>query len=224
MSANLSNKNIMAQSPVHNGTISTGEKQTSNSRKCMHATPLISQHVYIVDETGKKLEVIINSIGEWLLSRKEYFDIFARNDTRLESWFKAEILVLFSRLMKEGVVDAFEREPSLHDETGKRLQIDFSVTIQGAKHYFELKALCISQSKGTPRNLSFYFRDNNVGIIKDFKKLDRIRTKNKWVVAFVYPKPSEENWSKITNRLSRWKCLTDLKDYPNHIFIALFQS
>lgn len=30
------------------------------------------------------------------------------------------------------------------------------------------------QAAGTPRNLHFYFRDDHVGLIKDFKKLDEL--------------------------------------------------
>jgi hypothetical protein len=169
------------------------------------------------------MEKIIGDIREWFLPRKEHFDAFIKNDTRVESWFKAELLVLLSRLVKEGAVDSFEREPSSYDEEGKRSQIDFSVKIKGIEHYVELKALCISQSKGTPRNLSFYFRDDNVGLIKDFKKLDESSIRNKWLIAFIYPKPDRQKWSIVTGTLNHWKCLTKLDDYPDYLFIAMFQ-
>ena len=156
------------------------------------------------------------------MAKKTYFDAFIRNDTRVESWFKAELLVLFDRLVAERAIDAYERELNLHDAQGKRSQIDFSVTIKGVEHYLELKALCISRSKGTPRNLSFYFRDDDVGVIKDLKKLNRINAENKWIIAFVYPKPSDKNWNDITSKLTHWKCLSKLGDYPDYVFIALF--
>ena len=168
------------------------------------------------------METIIDNLREWFLPRKEYFDIFIKNDTRVESWIKAELLVLLSRLVTERVVDSFEREPSFYDKQGNRMQIDFSVTINGIVHFLELKALCTSQSKGTPRNLSFYFRDNNVGLIKDFKKLDAIGARNKWILAFVYPRPDIENWRLFTSKIERWKCLTKIKDFPEYLFIALF--
>jgi len=151
------------------------------------------------------LNKILKDMDRWFLPRNEYFDVFAENDTRVESWFKAELLVLFSKLKEEGVMDVFEREPSIYDEKDKRWQIDFSVTIKGTKHYLELKALCISQSKGTPRNLSFYFRNNGIGVIKDFKKLDRIKIRNKGVVAFVYPKPDEKRWNNISSSINEVK-------------------
>ncbi|NIO36528.1 hypothetical protein GTO27_02370 [Candidatus Bathyarchaeota archaeon] len=169
------------------------------------------------------MEGLVPNINKWFLQRKEYFDAFARNDTRVESWFKAELLVLLTRLKREREIEAYEREPNLYDNGGKRSQIDFSVTVNGTKHYVELKALCISQAKGTPRNLPFYFRDDEVGMMKDFKKLDRIESTNKWIIAFIYPKPDEETWDAVIGRPSHWKCLTELEDYPDHIFVALFQ-
>ncbi len=170
------------------------------------------------------MESLIRVIRDWFLPRKEYLDAFIKNDTRVESWFKAELLVLLTRLVNEGVIDSFEREPSLYDETGRRSQIDFSVTMSGVEHYLELKALCISQSKGTPRNLSFYFRDDNVGLVKDFKKLGTISAKNKWILAFIYPKPSSDNWRLMMGKLNDWRCLTKLEEYPDCLFLALFQS
>lgn len=154
------------------------------------------------------------------MRRKEHhLNVFARNDTRLESWFKGELLVLFDKLKREGIIDDFKVE--YPDEKSRRAKIDFLITIEGKKHYLELKAPCISQSK-TERNLQFYFRNNNVGIKKDFGKLDLINNKNKWVIAFIYPKPDEESWNEVTGKIADWKCLTNLKDYPSHIFIALF--
>lgn len=169
------------------------------------------------------MESIIGNVKEWFLPRKEYFETFIKNDTRVESWFKAELLVLLSRLVKERIIDSFEREPSLYDKSDRRSQIDFSVTVRGVENYLELKALCTSQAKGTPRNLSFYFRDDNVVLVKDFKKLSTIDVTNKWILAFIYPKPAKENWRLVTKKIDCWKCLTKLDDYPEYLFIALFQ-
>ena len=135
------------------------------------------------------MQNVIAQVREYFLQEKDHIQAFIENDTRVESWSKAELLVLFTRLKKEKIIDAFEREPNFYTD-GTRNQIDFSITINGLLHLVELKALCISQSKGTPRNLHFYFRDDNVGLIKDFKKLERLNALNKWIIAFVYPKPS----------------------------------
>jgi len=87
---------------------------------------------------------------EYFLQEEEHLRAFIENDTRVESWFKAELMVLLSRLKKEGVIDTFEREHSFHTDD-KRSQIDFSITIGRITYLVELKALCISQSKGTAR-------------------------------------------------------------------------
>jgi hypothetical protein len=52
---------------------------------------------------------IMPKVEQWFLARAEYFQVFAAADSRLESWFKAELLVLFNRLAKEGAIDSFER-------------------------------------------------------------------------------------------------------------------
>lgn len=92
------------------------------------------------------MESLVAPLRDWFLAKREYFDAFIINDTRVESWFKAELLVLLDRLIRHGIVDSFEREPSLHNESGKRSQIDFAITVRGIKHYLELK-VCVSASR-----------------------------------------------------------------------------
>jgi hypothetical protein len=139
------------------------------------------------------MEVLLPYISKWFVDRQEYFAAFAQADSRIEGWFKAELLVLFNRLVVDQVIEKFEREANiLSPKDGKRKQVDFRLQIQGQEHLCELKALCISQAAGTPRNLHFYFRDDHIGLVKDFKKLDEIAVPNKWVIAFVYPAPDSK--------------------------------
>lgn len=170
---------------------------------------------------------IIHYIQKWFVAKQEYFESFARNDTRVESWFKAELLVLFERLKSQGLIYSFEREANLRTNKGRK-QIDFILKVKDVEHLCELKAMCISQAMGTPRNLSFYFRDDRVGLIKDFKKLDQIRDGNKWVIAFIYPKPTQADWQEVTTSLPKdirhWHCATKIEDYPEYLFIALWNS
>jgi hypothetical protein len=173
------------------------------------------------------MEKLTQHIQEWFMAKREYFESFARNDTRVESWFKAELLVLFERLKSERSIDSFERETNLRTAEGRQ-QIDFRVKIEGVEHLCELKAMCISQALETPRNLRFYFRDDPVGLIKDFKKLDKVADENKWVLAFIYPKPSESGWQEtltsLPENIQHWRCVTSIKDYPEYLFIALWKS
>jgi len=117
------------------------------------------------------MEVLLQNIYEWFLIRKEHLQVFADADSRVEGWFKAEFLVLLKRLLDDSVIESFEREAKIKSLTGRR-QIDFELSIMGEQHLCELKALCISQAAGTPRNLRFYLREDGVGLIKDFRKLD----------------------------------------------------
>lgn len=173
------------------------------------------------------MENLMQYIQEWFVAKQEYLESFARNDVRVESWFKAELLVLFEQLRSRALIDSFKREANLSTNRGRK-QIDFTLRASGEEHLCELKAMCISQAMGTPRNLQFYFRDDNVGLIKDFKKLDGIRHRNKWVMAFIYPKPTRGDWQGAINSLAEdtrhWRCITRIDDYPEYLFIALWSS
>ena len=127
------------------------------------------------------MELVLKKISNWFLAKKEHFEEFAKADTRLEGWFKAELIVLFNILLQENVIEQFNRESSFMTPKGRK-QIDFTILLNEGMHLCEIKAICISQAAGTPRNLRFYFREDNVGIIKDFRKLDILSYKNKWVI------------------------------------------
>jgi len=175
------------------------------------------------------MEEIIPQIASWFLNKQEHFVAFAQADSRIEGWFKAELIVLFNHLVEEKVIEQFEREANIASPIdGKRNQVDFKVSIHGQEHLCELKALCISQAAGTPRNLHFYFRDDHLGLIKDFKKLDEITHHNKWVLAFIYPAPAMNDWNKaitsLPKRLNHWKPITSAKDYPSWAYIALWKG
>lgn len=176
-----------------------------------------------------QVEVLLPYISKWFLDKQEHFTAFAQADSRIEGWFKAELLVLFNRLVANQVLEKFEREANIPSpKDGKRKQVDFRLHIQGQEHLCELKALCISQAAGTSRNLRFYFRDNHVGLVKDFKKLDEIASRNKWVIAFVYPTPDSKEWSCAVGSLpcafKHWRPVTSPNDFPNWVYIALWKG
>ncbi len=169
---------------------------------------------------------LVKKIGEHFLAREDELQAFARNDTRVEGWFKGELIALLDRLRTEGLVEGFRREMSQPTGIGRK-QIDFGITLDGVLHYCEIKALCISQALGTPRNLLFYFREDHVGLIKDFRKLTVIDGANKWIIGFVYPRPAIDDWQKaistIPADLNHVSCVTRLEDYPGHLFISLWR-
>jgi hypothetical protein len=175
------------------------------------------------------MEALVPHISRWFLQKQEHFAVFAQADSRIEGWFKAELLVLFNRLKASQVLENFTRETRvISRKDGKRKQVDFRLQVQGQTHLCELKALCISQAAGTPRNLHFYFRDNDVGLVKDFKKLDEISGENKWVIAFVYPAPDSNEWSNavasLPSTMRHWRPITSLSDFPDWVYIAVWKG
>ena len=90
-----------------------------------------------------------------------------------------------------------------------------------------LKALCISQAAGTPRNLHFYFRDDHAGLFKDFRKLGLLPSTEKWVLAFVYPNPGQVTWlgaeRSMPQEFAHWHCVTSPEDFPSFFFLALWK-
>jgi len=42
------------------------------------------------------MEVLLPHISRWFLDKHEHFTAFAQADSRIEGWFKAELLVLFN--------------------------------------------------------------------------------------------------------------------------------
>ncbi len=172
---------------------------------------------------------LIGPITDWFSGKQDYFRVFAAADSRLEGWFKAELLVLFDKLKREGVIEAYDRELNVHSPSGdKRNQVDFAIRIGGERHLCELKALCISQAAGTPRNLAFYFRDDSVGIIKDLRKLDTLRQQNTWLLAFIYPEPDLADWQQVTSSVSvefrHWQAVTSPQSPVRAFFVSLWRS
>jgi hypothetical protein len=172
---------------------------------------------------------LLPHLQDWFLQKEEHFVSFANADSRIEGWFKAEMLVLLNRLQQQGQLGEFEREANITSPRDKkRKQVDFLFNFEGENHLCELKALCISQAAGTPRNLNFYFRDDNVGLIKDFKKLDELTKVNKWVLGFIYPSPDIKNWNNavasLPKSLKHWQPITKPQDFPNFVFLSLWKG
>ena len=169
---------------------------------------------------------ILPYINNWFFAKQSYLETFSRNDTRVEGWFKGELLFLFDILKRQRIINDLDREFIIRN--GKRNQIDFRLNIDYDFNLLELKPLCISQALRTPRNLRFYFKDDHVGLIKDFRKLDLIDHNNKWILAFVYPNPFEDLWNKvcseIPNEFNHWQCISHIREYPDFLFISLWKS
>lgn len=172
------------------------------------------------------MDTLIPYIVDWLAPKQNYLKLFADADSRVEGWFKGELIVLFAQLKRQGVIDAFEREAKvILPQYDKPKRIDFRIRVGAVNHLCEVKAPCISQSAGTPRNLQFYFRDDKVGFYQDFKKLNTVA--NSWVLGFIYPTPHVKGWgqvSSLSGELQSWRLMTKLEDFPEWLFIALWRN
>jgi len=175
------------------------------------------------------MQTLLPDIQSWFSTKQAYFKVFADVDSRLEGWFKAEMLVLLTSLKAKATISDFRREAkAICAASTKRKQVDFEIQIDQDDHYCELKACCISQAAGTPRDLAFYFRDDHVGLIKDFRKLDNLNLLNKWVLAFIYPSPSTTSWSAavkgIPTDLSHWTLITSPPKTKEPFFVSLWKG
>jgi hypothetical protein len=153
---------------------------------------------------------------------------FAAFDCRVEGWFKGELLVLFQRLSGSGRIASVEREVNVpRRDTGARAQVDFRIQLGEELHLCELKSLCISRAAGTPRNLQFYFRDDSVGLIRDFRKLDSLDAQHKWGLALIYPRPDMNLWSSVTStivpELRHWQPANDPSNASEFVFVSLWR-
>jgi len=175
------------------------------------------------------MRMLLPYINEWFLGKQDYLSVFSSTDSRVEGWLKAELIMLFTGLLKDGRISDFRREYSVHlPEKRGRKQIDFWVKMGDEEHLCELKAMCISQAAGTPRNLMFYFRGDNVGLLKDFRKLDSLDFENRWLLGFVYPTPRSDELQEailsLPSELMHWKIVTDPRDYPQYLFVSLWRG
>jgi hypothetical protein len=84
------------------------------------------------------METILQSIRNWFLDKEEYFDVFSKADTRIEGWFKAELILLLNELIEQGSIEKFEREAKNQSPTGPK-KIDFHIWLNGEKHLCELR-------------------------------------------------------------------------------------
>ena len=177
------------------------------------------------------MEHLLPQISEWFLRKEKWLRVFAQKDSRVEGWFKGEMLVCLQQLQDEGHIEQFEREFTIGaKDWGKsgQLRIDFRIRKAGLDNLCEVKAVCISEAL-TARDLDFYFRPKgNRGITKDFLKLGNLqRSEAVWILSFFYPAPSGEEWSLMMRKwadvISPWVCVTAPSSYPEWFFLGCWK-
>ena len=175
---------------------------------------------------------ILNEICEYFKYKEKNFVVFTENDVRIEGWFKGELLMLFKEMKDNNRIKNFDREVSRFSD-GKRFQVDFSITTNDdVERFIEIKSLSIGQKKKTPRNLSFYFRDDNLGVINDLKKFKQLKNcQEKYIMLFVYPNPKIDKWQKMIKKLKEFEelkelkldIITDINDFNDNYYIAFMK-
>ena len=169
------------------------------------------------------MEEIMEYIKNHFYGKKDYFKVFIDNDSRVEGWFKGELIYIFTKLEKTNIIDKFicEKKVEVSDQK-KRKQIDFYIKKGNDKILLEIKSLSISERK-TKRNLNFYFRNDNIGILNDVNKLESIgQYKSKWILAFIYSLPNDDVLKNLLND-KKLKLYMDIKDNNGNYLIALIQ-
>jgi len=135
--------------------------------------------------------------------------------------------LLFDILRSQNIIDDFDREFRINNEGGIANQIDFRIKINNDYNFLELKSLCISQAL-TQRDLNFYFRDDKLGLIKEFRRLDLLNDNFKWILGFIYPKPQENIWNQVCSNIptefNHWECVSNINNVQDFIFISLWES
>jgi len=171
-------------------------------------------------KNANTIKILINTLDKHFKGKDKYFELFSNNDTRIEGWFKAEILISLNELKDNHYISEFKLEHLIKNKDGKRKSIDFFIKFNNNVSFLiEVKATVISRYT-TSRNLNYYFREDHVGILKDFYKLNSILSDaNKCVMAFIYPTPEKKDWDvaldniRNNNKTMNWVCISVLQNY-----------
>ncbi|MCL2335278.1 MAG: hypothetical protein FWC57_04365 [Endomicrobia bacterium] len=142
---------------------------------------------------------LVEEIKEHFKSKGKYFKIFSEQRTRIEDWFRGELLFIFDKLKQE--IDKFKCEYSEcfdGDDRWKSVDLFFEQNKTKEKYLIELKALLIGKDrKDNKRTLGFY----KTGISNDLIKLEKLKDYKRYMLAFVYPGCTEEDIKKDIEKI-----------------------
>ena len=164
---------------------------------------------------------------------REHFDsledrlvLFARQGIQVEGWFKAETLLVLSRLLSEGTIEALDREVRFPEG-----RVDITFTYRGQLHLVEIKHWLVGHQREYEYDTDFYFTDRtSVGILPDVSKLARIHSLGaKWLMLFVTARPEPDVWDKGVSTFNskfmpfHLAAHTSPADFPEAYFLGLLQ-
>jgi hypothetical protein len=145
------------------------------------------------------IDELFRSIDSYFLddAKLKYCELFAEKQRNIEGWFKGELLYLFTRLEKEGVLPAtwgYEFKPISAGE--KRIRIDFGVDVSSStskEEYLcvEVKTIYLGSQKGQNITPSLYFGTGakNQYVGGDVRRLATYGPG--YCLLFVYPFPPD---------------------------------
>ena len=137
--------------------------------------------------------------------------VFAEYPTQVESWFKGELILLLSRALQQGLINHFEIEPLVQG-----IRPDLAMADDNQHVVMELK--CGHQSYNQDRQLPNWFHNGRVH--QGFVRLNEVRDLGRWILVFMYPKPSETYWRQVAEFHEGWHCETNYADYPVELLIG----
>lgn len=129
-----------------------------------------------------------------LLKRVE---AIAERGLMCEGWFKAELVYLFSEMVKEGTIKSWECECSV---VGKG-RIDFRLRLlEEETVVIEVLAAPTRNSNGTPYRLTGYDHPNCDG---EIPKMLAAPANSHFLLLFAYPPAPAEDWYVLAKRIER---------------------
>lgn len=164
------------------------------------------------------MEKVIGKIEFWLNKERvqETIKVFTDKDSAVEGWFKGELMVLFSGLQEESVLEDFKRECKVSALKGRKT--DFLLTLSdGRSVVIEMKAA--NQGRNFKAREFVEGWNDGHSVVEDIKKLSPLGSDyDCYVVAFVYPPISEgqeDEWYAAVENLkelhSGWQPSEEVK-------------
>jgi len=134
---------------------------------------------------------LFSDIFDYFQSKKDYFDIFIKLNTRYEGWMEAEIFKFLSDNHKEIQIRQTKKKYNSSSRPDLVLEYENEIWI------VELKALLLGQ-----RSLNHYLEGKG-GTRKDFRSLEMSES-NFWIIMFLtpYQQSRDESYREIYERVS----------------------
>lgn len=136
---------------------------------------------------------LFSKIYEYIKTKKEYFDVFIKLDTRYEGWLEAEILKYISNNLPELSIEKTKKK---HKEYGRP---DIVLEFEDKEWIIEIKAFLINR-----RSLKNYLlhKRRRGGAQKEFKRVVKLNS-NFWIIICFAPclGSKDKNYEDIINQV-----------------------